>query len=118
MLTRPALSFVFACLVVSSAAWAWSPGFVHRQSPTPSVSQTEKGSTRIAARRDVLTTIRAVEDRSQKQHEQLLEDTQALADAYNGLSQENADRVAEIAALKSEVAAIRAELSALKAARP
>ena len=56
-----------------------------------------------------MRTIRALEARSLKQHEQLLEDTQVLADIYDGLVQQNADRIAEIAALKKEIATIRAE---------
>ena len=69
----------------------------------------------IAPIGEALSTIRALEARSRKQHEQLLEDTQALADSYNGLVHQNAERIAEMADLKKELAAIRAELSALKA---
>jgi hypothetical protein len=79
------------------------------------VGQSDKGSPPMATVGDALRRIRALEARSRKQHEQLIEDTQALADAYDGLVQQNADRIAEIATLKKEMAVIRAELSALKA---
>jgi peptidoglycan hydrolase CwlO-like protein len=88
-------AIVVGLLAVCLAASAWTP---------------ESGTLD-----DTLQTVRALDERSQKQHEQLLEDTQALADAYNGLEQQNTRRAAEIAALKQEIAAVRAELRALKA---
>jgi hypothetical protein len=112
-----ARSIVFGFVVVCSAASAGSPS-VHGRSErlfAMTVGQSEKGSPRIATVEDALRRIRALEARSRKQHEQLLEDTQALADGYDGLVQQNADRIAEIAALKNEIAVIRAELSASKA---
>ena len=98
-----ALSIVFGFLVVSSAALAGLPSALHGRSEpfsTVTVRQNDKGSPRVATIGDALRTIRALEARARKQHELLLEDTQALADAYNGLVQQNADRIAEIAALK------------------
>ena len=61
--------------------------------------------------------MQALETRTQQHHEQLTEDTQALADAYNGLADQNAVRSAEIALLQKEIAALRAELSALRRRR-
>ena len=88
-------------------------GAYHRL--TTMAGRATKAHRRIATVGDAVRRIRALEARSRKQHEQLLEDTQALADAYDGLVQQNADRIAEIATLKKEIAIIRAELSALKA---
>ena len=113
-----ARSIAVGFVVVCSAASAGSPSDLHDRSERLSaitVRQSEKGSPRIATVEDALRRIRALEARSRKQHEQLLEDTQALADAYDGLVQQNADRIAEIAALKKEIAVIRAELSASRA---
>jgi hypothetical protein len=115
-----AASIVFGFLFICSALSAGSPRASDEPSEplsTATVRQSDTGSPRIATIGDALRSIRAVEARSRRQHELLLEDTQALADAYNGLVHQNADRVAEIAALKKQIAAIRAELSALKAAR-
>ena len=61
-----------------------------------------------------LRAIQALEARSRTQHENLLEDTQALADESASLVQENTDRVAQLAALKAEMAALRAEVAALR----
>ena len=60
---------------------------------------------------------RALETPAQENYQQLLEDTQALADAYNGLTEQNAMRSAEIARLQQDIASLRAELSALKGRR-
>lgn len=80
-------------------------------------AQNEGGLRRITTIDEASREILALEVRSKGRHDVLLEDTQALAEAYDGLVQQNADRVAEIAALKQEIANIRSELSALKAAR-
>ena len=61
-----------------------------------------------------LRAIQALEVRTQAQHEDMLQDTQALADEAAGLVQLNADRAAEIATLKSELAALRADVAALR----
>jgi hypothetical protein len=61
-----------------------------------------------------LRTIQALEARSRTQHENLLEDTQALADESASLVQENTDRAAQLAALKAEIATLRAEVAALR----
>ena len=111
-------SVVVGFVVICSAAAAGSPSPRHggsEQSSATTVRQSDKGSSPIATVGDALRRVRALEARSRKQHEQLLEDTQALADAYDGLVQQNADRIAEIATLKKEIAIIRAELSAVKA---
>jgi hypothetical protein len=63
-----------------------------------------------------LRAIQALEARSRTEHENLLEDTQALADESASLVQENADRVAQLAALAAEIAALRAEVGALRRA--
>jgi hypothetical protein len=113
-----ARSVVVGLVVICSAAAAGSPSPRHEeweQSSAMTAGQSDKGSSPVATVADALRRIRALEARSRKQHEQLLEDTQALADAYDGLVQQNADRIAEIATLKKEMAVIRAELSALKA---
>lgn len=67
---------------------------------------------------DAMRAIRALEALSLRRHDQLLEDTQALADAYDGLVQQNADRIAEIATLKRELSAVRAELATLNQRKP
>jgi hypothetical protein len=113
-----ARSIAVGFVVICSAAAAGSPSARYggsEQSSATTVRQSDKGSPPIATVGDALRRIRALEARSRKQHEQLLEDTQALADAYDGLVQQNADRIAEIATLKKEMAVIRAELLALKA---
>ena len=113
-----ARSVVVCLVVICSAAAAGSPSACHEgweQSSANTVGQSDQGSSPIAGVGDALRRIRALEARSRKQHEQLLEDTQALADVYDGLVQQNAARIAEIATLKKEIAIIRAELSALKA---
>jgi hypothetical protein len=61
-----------------------------------------------------LRAIQALEARTRMQHEDMLHDTQALADEAASLVQLNADRAAEIAALKLELAALRAEVAALR----
>ena len=61
-----------------------------------------------------LRAIQALEARTQTQHEDMLHDTQALADEAASLVQLNADRAAEIAALKLELASLRAEVAALR----
>ncbi len=114
----PVRSVVVGLVVICSVAAAGSPSARHggsEHSSATTVEQSAKGSPPIATVGDALRRIRALEARSRKQHEQLLEDTQALADANDGLVQQNADRIAEIATLKKEIAIIRAELSALKA---
>ena len=115
-----AISIVFGILVVSSVASAWLPAVVYYRPQQPSTTNTSKGkeSTPVEAIGDTMRVIRALEERSLKQHEQLLEDTQALADLYNGLVQQNADRIAEITDLKKEIVSLRAELTVLKASRP
>ena len=107
-----AVGFVVICSAAGSPSARYGGS---EQSSATTVRQSDKGSPPIATVGDALRRIRALEARSRKQHEQLLEDTQALADAYDGLVQQNADRIAEIATLKKELAVIRAELSALKA---
>jgi hypothetical protein len=61
-----------------------------------------------------LRAIQALEARSRTQHENLLEDTQALADQSASLVQENTDRVAQLAALTAEIAALHAEVAVLR----
>jgi len=61
-----------------------------------------------------LRAIQALEARSRIQHENLLEDTQALADESASLVQENTDRVAQLAALTAEIAALHAEVAVLR----
>jgi hypothetical protein len=61
-----------------------------------------------------LRAIQALEARSRTEHENLLEDTQALADESASLVQENTDRVAQLAVLKAEIAALSAEVAALR----
>jgi uncharacterized protein HemX len=61
-----------------------------------------------------LRAIQALEARMRTQHEDMLHDTQALADEAASLVQLNAERAAEIAALKVELAALRAEVAALR----
>jgi hypothetical protein len=61
-----------------------------------------------------LRAIQALEARTRTQHEDILHDTQALADEAASLVQLNADRAAEIAELKVELAALRAEVAALR----
>ena len=61
-----------------------------------------------------LRAVQALEARTRTQHEDMLHDTQALADEAASLVQRNADHAAEIAALKLELAALRAEVAALR----
>jgi hypothetical protein len=114
-----ALTIVFSFFVVSSVVSAWLPAVVFDQSGRPSTTNPEIGqeSKPPVTIGDAIRTIRALEARSLKQHQQLLEDTQALADVYNSLVEQNADRIAEIAHLKKEVESIRVEIAALKAQR-
>jgi hypothetical protein len=68
-----------------------------------------------AAADDVaLRAIQALEAQTRTQHEDMLHDTQALADEAANLVRLNADRAAEIAALKLELAALGAEVAALR----
>jgi hypothetical protein len=62
----------------------------------------------------ITRSIQALDVRSQTQHEQMLADTQALANEIESLVQLNAERIAEIAALTSELAALRAEVALLR----
>lgn len=66
-----------------------------------------------AARR----SIEALDRRTREQHENMLADTQALADEIASLASQNAERAAEIVALKAEAAALRAEIEARRSAR-
>jgi hypothetical protein len=91
-----------AVLAVLSIAPACSPGD-SRQHADP-----------VDADGAALRAIRALEARTRTQHEDMLHDTQALADEAANLVQLNADRAAEIAALKLELAALRAEVAALR----
>jgi len=114
------LAIVVGIVAVSSAALAWLPNGLYGPSERVSLmtgQPSDKGTPRVETISDAMRTIRSLEARSLKRHEQLLEDTQVLADIYDGLVQQNADRVAEIAALKKEVATIRAEVAAMKAGR-
>ena len=64
-----------------------------------------------------LLAIQALELRTRLEHEDMLADTQALANESGGLARENAERAADIATLKAEIAALRAEVSALRRVR-
>lgn len=64
-----------------------------------------------------LRAIQALEARTRAQHEHMLEDTQSLADLNDSLVRENADRIAEIAALKAALATLRAEIAVLRDGR-
>jgi hypothetical protein len=111
---------VVGVLAVSSVGLAWLPSALHDHPDRLSTlmdRQQPKAATPGVTINDAMRTIRALEALSLKRHEQLVEDTQALADAYDGLVQQNADRIAEIAALKKELLAIRAELAVLKTSR-
>lgn len=59
-------------------------------------------------------SVHALEGRSRTQHEQMLADTQALANELEGLVQLNAERAAEIATLTSELAKLRSEVASLR----
>lgn len=112
------LSVVFVFLFVYCAAAGWLPSGGHGRALRSAVlAQDAGGVPRITTIDDAAREIRALEARSKGRHDHLLEDTKALAESYDELVHQNADRIAEIAALKREVADIRSELSALKAAR-
>ena len=110
---------VVGVLALSSVGLAWLPSALHDHPDRLSVLMDgqQKAAAPSVTINDAMRTIRALEALSLKRHEQLLEDTQALADAYDGLVQQNADRIAEIAALKKELSAIRAELAVLRTSR-
>jgi hypothetical protein len=65
-----------------------------------------------------LRAIQALDARGRTEHERMLEDTQSLADEIGSLTQENAERIADIATLKAEIAALRAEVAALDVSYP
>lgn len=112
------LSVTFVFFFVYSAAAAWLPSGFHGPEPRSTAGvQDEGGLPRITTIDEASREIRALEARSKGRHDHLLEDTKALAEVYDGLVQQNADRIAEIAALKREIADVRSDLSALKAAR-
>lgn len=79
-----------------------------------SVSESPQPADPVDADGAALRAIHALEARTRTQHQDMLHDTQALADEAASLVRLNADRAAEIAALKLELAALRAELAALR----
>jgi hypothetical protein len=64
-----------------------------------------------------LRAVQALEARTRAEHENMLDDTQALADESESLVELNAERAAEIATLKAELASLRAEVTALRRGR-
>ncbi len=64
-----------------------------------------------------LRSVQALEARTRTEHENMLHDTQALADESESLVGLNAERAAEIATLKAELASLRAEVTALRRGR-